>query len=145
MLAIDEQTWNELVGVVPGGGLAVSGDGSEPPPLLTLPNLVTLAGYAAGLAWLAGASPVWAFVSLWADELDGHLARESGQTSDVGAKLDLGVDWCLGAAMALKLGVWWLAPATLFAQVILRERVGFEPPIGSARAAAMVYALARGL
>lgn len=112
--------------------------------VVTWPNAITLSGYAAGLAWLAGASPLWALWSLAADELDGEAARNLGQSSDIGERLDFGVDVAFAALIAMRLGLWWAAPALLLGEVMLKES-GYEPPFGSARAAGMLWALAKGV
>lgn len=121
-------------GIVPGENFALAN-------ALSWPNAITLSGYAAGIAWLAGAGPACAFWSILADELDGASARSLGETSAVGDRLDHTVDVCMLALVGLRLGLGWIAlPATLFAQVLLKEH-DIAPPFFSSRAALMAYAL----
>ena len=110
---------------------------------LNIPNAITLTGYAATIAWLAG-GPWWlAVYSLVADEIDGEVARSTGQTSNYGSLLDWAVDLSLTALILVKLGAPWLLLAITPAQVYLRER-GWTPSCGSARAFLTVVALAKG-
>jgi len=104
-------------------------------PLANLPNAVTLGGYAATLAWIAGGSPWLAAIGLFADEADGPIARKLGQTSDFGSLLDWAVDVALATAIAVKLGGVWLlaAPFVIAGQTYLRLE-GRAPAFGSARA-----------
>lgn len=112
----------------------------EAPPsgILTLPNAVTAAGYGLALWHLRG-GPGWAAVaSVVADEVDGRLARATGQTSVVGSELDWGTDVALAAAYARKLGVPDVGVAGLaVVQSAMRAR-GIKPSVGSARAALML-------
>lgn len=157
MLTLSESYWAELSGIPGVGGVLPSSDVAGPGELLspqadrlafadicTWPNLVTLAGYAAGLIWLAGGSPIWALLSIIADELDGPIARNLGQTSEYGADLDFGVDLCLAALMGARLGNYWILPASLAGQIFFRHQ-DFSPPVGSVRAALMVYGLTQGI
>jgi len=115
--------------------------GAVAPTLLSAPNAITLSGYASAVAWLGGASPAFAVWSVMADEFDGVSARNLGQTSGFGDRLDWGADLCLFALVGAKIGLGWVAlPLTLFAQVFMKEH-GLAPPFGSARAGLMVYAL----
>lgn len=123
----------DLVGSQPEGP-----EGVDP---LNWPNAITLSGYAAALAWLAGGSPAWVLWSLAADELDGEVARATGEASSLGAELDWGVDICLAAVMSIRLGAWWAAPLLLFGQTMLHDD-GIRPHVGSARALGMIAALA---
>lgn len=108
-----------------------------------LPNAITLSGYGATIAWLAG-GPWWlAVYSLVADEIDGEVARSTGQTSNFGSLLDWAVDLSLTALILVKLGAPWLLLAITPVQVYLRER-GWTPSCGSARAFLTVVALAKG-
>lgn len=110
--------------------------------LATLPNAVTLAGYASGLVWLAGGSPWFALGSMLADEIDGDMARRGGAPSDYGSLLDWAVDLGLTTAVIVKLGGMYilLAPAILAFQCYLRLQ-GKSPAFGSARAALIFRAL----
>lgn len=120
-------------------GLAASPDGQV--SVFTAPNLITLSGYASGIAWAAGAHPALACWSVIADEFDGVSARNLGLSSKVGDRLDWGVDACMLALVGAKLGLGWVSlPITLLVQVLLKER-GIAPPFGSTRAALIGYAL----
>lgn len=71
---------------------------------LTLPDLVTLLGYALGLWWCAD-GPTWAgVVSILADEVDGRLARATGTATEHGSALDWGCDIALTPAALARLG-----------------------------------------
>lgn len=108
--------------------------------LATLPNAITAAGYGATLWWLQG-RPKWAAVAgLVADELDGRVARATGQTSEFGSLFDWAVDISLTVAILDRLGVLYAALPVTAAQTLLREQ-GYRPTIGSIRAALTIAAL----
>jgi hypothetical protein len=108
----------------------------------TWPNVVSIAGYFAAIAYLEGASPWWAIASIAADEIDGRLARATQQTSELGSQLDWGIDVTLTGLFADRLGVLWLLPAVTGAQAYLRSR-GTRPTMLSGRALMMLLALWR--
>ena len=110
-------------------------------PVITWPNALTMAGYIAGLAWVAGA-PSWAAVaSITLDELDGYVARKLGQESELGSNLDWATDLSLTGFCLLRVGApWWLIPFTTAWQVYAREHTIY-PPILSLRAAVMIYGI----
>lgn len=110
----------------------------------TLPNAITIAGYASSLAWMAGAPWPFALVGLLADEIDGRVARVTGQTSEYGSHLDWAVDLTLTGMAAARCGMVGLCtlPVTTAVQAAMREH-GVRPSIGSARAAYTVAALLR--
>lgn len=115
-------------------------------PAVTFADVVTLTGYGLGLYWAAG-GPWWAGVaSIVADEVDGRLARALGETTARGRFLDWGADVTLTPAAFGRLGREMgvgpglglaVAPVALFAQAGLAAE-DKRPPIGSARAVAMV-------
>src|SRR5258706_9841385 len=75
---------------------------------LNWPNAITLAGYAATLAWLAG-GPWWlAVAGIAADEVDGRVARATGETSEYGGLLDWAVDLTLTGLVLPRLGWTWM-------------------------------------
>jgi len=108
---------------------------------LNTPNAVTMAGFALGVWWVVG-GPDWAAVaSIIADEADGAIARDTGQTSEFGAELDFNADVVLTALTLRKLGVPWGAiPLVTAGQVALRNG-GYKPPVLSLRAVLMLYAI----
>lgn len=108
----------------------------------TWPNVVSILGYFAAIAYLQGASPWFAVASIAADELDGRLARATGQTSNLGADLDWGIDVTLTGLFADRLGILWLLPPITGAQAYLRSQ-GHKPTILSGRALMMLVALWR--
>jgi hypothetical protein len=117
---------------------------AEPrPSLVNAPNIISLSGYAATLGWLAGGPPLLAVLGLVADEADGRVARELGQTSDFGGLLDWGIDITLTGLVLARLGWTWALLFVTPAQVYLRN-AGFRPTIGSARAAFTIISLLRG-
>jgi phosphatidylglycerophosphate synthase len=121
-------------------GLA-SGNDKE---IINVPNAISIAGYASTIAWLMGASPLFAVAGIAADELDGPIARSRGETTDYGSLLDWGIDLTLTGAVALKVG---LAPWLLLitpVQIWMRQNE-MAPTFGSARAALTVYGLVKGL
>jgi len=76
---------------------------------ITLPNLITSAGYGLGLWWALGNGPGWAaLASLVLDEVDGAAARALGQESEVGRVYDAEVDTVLAALAANR--AWGLDP-----------------------------------
>jgi len=98
-----------------------------------LPNLVTLAGFASGIAWMHGA-PAWtALASILADEVDGRLARSMDADSEFGAELDYSVDVSL-TIMALNNLLGSTIPAMMIVplQAYLRSS-GHRPDFGSIR------------
>lgn len=106
---------------------------------VTLANWVTLSGYAAGLYWVSG-GPAWAALySILADEADGIVARSRGESTEFGSNFDWGADIILAALTLLKLRApLWTVPTATVIQVWLREQ-GKAPPVGSLRAALMLY------
>lgn len=123
--------------------------GSAAPRVLTLPDLVTLAGLGLGLWWASG-GPSWAgLVSVLADEVDGRLARAAGAETLHGDQLDWGVDVALTPLALVRLSReagygddgLWLAPLVMLFQARLRSE-RWRPAVGSARAAAMLAAIA---
>lgn len=110
--------------------------------VINLPNVITLAGFFATLAWLGGASPGWALLGLLADEIDGRVARATGQTSEFGSLLDWTTDVTLTALVMQRLEILWALPPVTAAQVALRKD-GWRPPVGSARAVLTLWALYR--
>lgn len=116
-----------------------SSDGKSP---VNLPNAITVAGLGATAVWLGGGSGWWALFGLAADELDGRVARATGQTSDLGSKLDWAGDIAMNAAVLAKLGQPYVyaLPAIVVGQAALRE-AEWRPPVGSARALTTLFAL----
>ena len=106
-----------------------------------LPNALTLGGFALGCWWVCG-GPVWAaLASIALDEVDGHVARAQGKTTDYGGLLDWGTDITLTGMTLVKLGAPWAIPFVTASQVALRNG-GYSPPVGSARAALMLAGVA---
>lgn len=123
-----------LAGVALLGGAAPASPAAPTlAQVLTLPNLVTLSGFAGTCAWLAGAHPGWAIAGLVADELDGRLARATGTTSEFGGLLDWTTDVAASTLILNRTGRLWAAPVVVGGQVALRNE-GWRPPLGSARA-----------
>lgn len=122
----------------PASGGASAGTISQ---LATLPNALTILGYGMGVAWAVG-GPAWAgLASIGLDELDGRLARRLGQTTEIGSLLDWTGDVVLTAMTLRRMNApLWLYPAVTTLQVALREK-GWRPPVGSARALLMLYAM----
>jgi phosphatidylglycerophosphate synthase len=114
-----------------------------PASALTLPNAITISGQASMLAWLAGASPWFLAWGLAADELDGKVARATGQTSEAGSALDWGVSVSLSSLMLWQLGAPWAIPVVLFSQAILRGQ-DWGPPVGSWAAVIALYGFFTG-
>ena len=113
------------------------------PPKANVPNAVTLAGFGLGAWWVAG-GPAWAAIaSIIADEADGALARERGETTQFGADLDWTSDIVLTALTLYKLNIAWpTIPAITTIQVALRDE-GYKPPVLSFRAVLMLYAIVK--
>jgi hypothetical protein len=122
------------------------GPRGSPSPLrvLTVPHLITIGGYAASLAWVAGGSPWLAVAGLAADEADGRVARLLGQASSLGSALDWAVDLTMTGLAATRLGApWlWILPPVTVGQAMLRAR-DRRPSFGSARFAITLAAIAR--
>lgn len=97
---------------------------------LSLPNAITLSGQGAMLYWLAGHSPWFMAWGLLADELDGKVARATGQVSETGSALDWGVSVSLSSLMLWQLGAPWAIPIVLLVQASLRGQ-DWSPPVGS--------------
>ena len=119
---------------------------------LTVADLITLSGYAAGLWWSVG-GPTWAaLASIAADEVDGPVARAMGDAGQQGADIDWGADVALVPLALMRLGkevdqqtaAIACAPMVLAVQARLRAG-GWAPPIGSARAAIMLAAIVAGM
>lgn len=111
--------------------------------LSALPSAITFGGYALSLAWLTG-GPAWMGIAgIAADELDGRVARATGQTSEYGSLLDWSVDLSMTALTLGRLGALWALPVVTAAQVYLRD-AEWRPTFGSARAALMLYAIGAG-
>ena len=117
-------------------------------PPLTVADIVTLSGYAAGIWWSFG-GPTWAAVaSMVADEADGPVARSLGTAGPQGSALDWGVDVALTPLALLRLGkevghptaAMACSPLVLAVQARLRA-ADWTPPVGSARAAIMLAAI----
>ena len=123
-------TVQDAIGAAPGDQTAVP---------INLPNAVTLGGYALGLWWVAG-GPAWAaIVSIVADEVDGAIARKTGESTEFGSKFDWASDVILTALTLRKLDApFWTIPAATIGQVALRDK-NISPPLGSLRAGLMLY------
>lgn len=113
-------------------------------PDANLPNAASTVGLACAVAWLMGAGPAYAVASIILDEVDGTLARMTGQTSSFGAEYDSAIDMALQGAVAMRIGCPLLLLATIPISVASKMR-GEKPMLGSWRALGMTYALARGL
>jgi hypothetical protein len=124
------------------GDLPVAGPAPPAPDAATWPNVVSVLGYLAAIAYLTGSSAWFAVASIAADELDGRLARATGQTSKLGGDLDWGIDVTLTGLFADRLGILWVLPAITGAQAYLRSE-GHKPTILSGRAVLMLLALYR--
>lgn len=131
-----------------GQGLPVVAEPAGP-QAVSLPNALTLSGYALGVWWSLG-GPWWSAVaSIAFDELDGRLARSEGQASDLGGALDWGADVALTPLALVRLGQEidrpWLplaaAPPALALQAYLRAK-GERSSVLSLRALIMLSALA---
>ena len=125
----------------PRGMARQSGTGGKE-TVFTLPNVLTVAGIASSVVWLAGGSGWWALLGLILDELDGRIARATGQTSELGSSLDWAGDVAINAATIVKLGPPFIyaLPVVMTGQMILRDE-GTRPSIGSARAVTTLFAL----
>lgn len=116
----------------------------ERTPWEALPNVISLAGYACTIGWLAGGGWGLAIAGILADELDGRVARATETQSDRGGLLDWAIDVTLTGMVLMKMGWSWLLLAVTPIQVYLRDSE-YRPPVGSARAAFTVIALLKGV
>ncbi len=110
---------------------------------VNFPNVVSTAGLACAVAWLCGGGPGFAVASIILDEMDGTIARATGQTSTFGAEYDWAIDIALQGAVAVKIGHPVMLLLSVPASVAARES-DTRPPFGSWRAMGMLYALATG-
>lgn len=112
-----------------------------------VPNTLSTLGLVSAVAWLMGAGPGYAIVSIVLDELDGTFARIFGQTSKFGGEYDSAIDMCLQGAVAVKIGAPWLlvftVPLSVAEKIAEKKKGGFE--FGSYRGAMMSYALLKGI
>lgn len=116
---------------------------------ITMPDVVTMVGFGLGLWWSVGGPASAGIASIVLDEVDGRLARATNTTTEHGYALDWGQDVALTplalARLTRELGYGnaglVAAPPVLLAQSMLRSD-GWRPPVGSARAAAMIAAIA---
>lgn len=131
-----------LMGLPERSRMVAVGAADPRPPVVNVPNAITVAGYVATLGWLAGGPPALAIAGIVADEVDGRVARATGQTSELGSLLDWGTDLTLTGLTAHRAGLIWTLPIVTPAQVYMRER-GMRPTVGSARAAFTAIALLR--
>lgn len=115
---------------------------SEETRLFNLPNTMTIAGLASTAVWLGGGSGWWALAGLVLDELDGRVARATGETTETGSQLDWAGDVAMSTAVLAKLGAPYVyaASAVVAGQVALRSS-DYRPTVGSARALLTLYAL----
>jgi hypothetical protein len=118
-------------------------DNREDDVRINLPNAITLVGYASAIAWLVGGSPWFAIASIIADELDGRVARATGQETSFGKELDWATDLTLTGAVAMRTGMPYLLPIMTTLQVARHDR-GERPPIGSLRAVLMLLSIFGG-
>jgi phosphatidylglycerophosphate synthase len=109
-----------------------------------LPNAASTVGLVCAVAWLMGAGPGFAVASIILDEVDGTLARMTGQTSSYGAEYDYTIDIALQGAVAMKIGAPWLLLVTVPISAAGKIKGG-RPMLGSWRALGMVYGIARGM
>src|SRR3990172_3443100 len=123
--------------------LCPQGYGQTEPPagIPLLPNAITLTGYVLGLWWSAG-GPAWSAVaSALLDEVDGAVARARNETSEFGSTFDWATDIILTAlALQRVKAPFWALPVATVGQVYLRN-AGYRPPLGSVRAAVMLWGL----
>ncbi len=105
-----------------------------------LPNAISLAGYAAALLYLKGGNPAWCIASILADEMDGRVARATGQTSEFGGALDWGIDVTLTGLFLDRVDLLAALPPITAAQAYFRSKET-RPPVLSARAIIMLYTL----
>ncbi len=108
---------------------------------INIPNLLSTAGLASAIAWLLGGGPWWAVASIVLDEMDGTVARMTGQTSAFGAEYDSAIDMCLQGAVAVKVGCPWLLLVTVPLSVHQKIQGG-KPAFGSWRAIGMMAGMA---
>ena len=105
---------------------------------------MTLASLALGAWWVSGGPPAAALASVALDELDGRVARYTGESTDFGSLFDWGTDLVLTAMALQRVGAPWQAiPVVTTAQVALRS-AGARPPLLSARGVVMLYGVAYG-
>jgi len=111
-------------------------------PALNLPNALTLGGLALGVWWIYD-GPDWAAVaSVALDEIDGRVARATGEETEFGSELDWGADLALTGLALDKVGAPWpVIPVVTTGQVVLRN-ARTRPPFLSARALVMLYGVA---
>lgn len=104
-----------------------------------LPNGLTLLGYGLGVWWCVG-GPAWsALASIALDEVDGRVARATDQTTSFGADLDFTSDVVLSGMALQRVGApAWTIPVSTLGSLAFRRRFG-RPPVGSLRAAIMLY------
>jgi phosphatidylglycerophosphate synthase len=113
------------------------------PSSLNVANAITVAGFAAGVAWWAGYGAGFGVLSIVADELDGRIARATNTTTELGSLLDWSSDVVLTTLALERLDApTWTIPAATVGQTYLRSR-NIRPPIGSLRALLMLVAMAR--
>lgn len=109
-----------------------------------VPNLVSTIGLGTAVAWLMGAGPGFAIVSIMLDEMDGTIARLTGQTTKFGAEYDFAIDMVLQGAAAVKIGAPWLLLVTVPLSTSFKAS-GKRPWFGSFRANMMSYGVLRGV
>ena len=102
-----------------------------------------MAGYISGLYWLMGGPPIFALLSILADEIDGAVARNRGEETKYGALLDRAVDLTMAGAVAYRIDALWAMPLVTAWQVYNQE-TDTPVPFGSARSLMMTYALVKG-
>jgi len=110
--------------------------------VLNVPNLLTFASLGLGVWWTVGGGPPWSAVaSVLLDELDGRVARATGETTRFGATFDWAGDLVLTGLVLNKLGAAEAIPIVTTGQVVFRE-AGYRPPVLSIRGALMLYGVA---
>ena len=114
-------------------------------PYKNLPNAITFLGYCSQLIWVVGGHAYWpaALVGLIADEVDGLVARLTGDSSEFGSMFDWGTDLTMTGIVALRAGMVWTLPFTTLAQVVMRVN-DTKPACGSMRAVYTIIAIGRG-
>ena len=100
---------------------------------MNLPNAMTLAGYGCSVYWLMGGSSWFAVASVLLDELDGLVARSTGQTTSYGSLFDVGTDIVLAALTGNRLGILPAMPFITAGQIYMYENKK-KPPFGGMRA-----------
>jgi hypothetical protein len=110
-----------------------------------IPNAVSIAGFASGIAFMEGA-PAWtAIASMLADEVDGKIARSLNAESDFGKELDFGIDLSLMImAMGNLFGSHIPSLLVVPVQTYLKSN-GYRPDFGSVRTYLMIAILLRDL